>query len=95
MLSAMNTQLAPDDADAAPLLLWRNWYRSLIDHNTAHAGAKRAGEEWFGEGVFTSREAAESQAAVFEEIHEMLSAFDGKPLNALYLGARAVEADNA
>lgn len=46
-------------------------------------------------GLSVDVEAAESQAAVFEEIHEMLSAFDGKPLNALYLGARAVEADNA
>lgn len=86
-----------DEAPAAevvsiePAPLWRNWYRSLVDHNTSHDGPKRAGEEWPGEGVFATPDAAEARALVFVELHEWIAETTGEPLNALYLGPRQEE----
>lgn len=46
----MEQTTAAENAEYVSARLWRNWYRSRVDHQTTE-GPRRAGEEWAGEGV--------------------------------------------
>jgi len=96
MLSAMHTHVSPepDQAEAQPACLWRNWYRSLVDHEVEHLGLKQAGDVWPGRDLYPSKEAAEERALAYLEIRRMLSdEIDGEPERTEYLGAREVGDD--
>ena len=77
---------AAENAEYVSARLWRNWYRSRVDHQTTE-GPRRAGEEWAGEGVYATEREAEEAALFVIELRRELNGPDFIE-NAAYLGAR-------
>lgn len=78
-------------AEATPARRWRNWYRSIVDHESA-GGFRKAGEEWHGTEAFDSEREAEGMAQAAIEIRQMAREVEGRGEEGdptIYLGARA------